>query len=127
MNNKIYIAGKITGDPEYKTKFKDAAAKLIQCRRNCTQKKPCGNCVFKDRDYLTSCRIKYIFPQELVIGNPVDFVCENKPYWLIMIRCLKQLRRCTYAYFLNDWNDSRGARCEHRWAIRWKKQIIYQK
>ena len=30
MKTKIYIAGKITGDPDYKTKF-NAAAELVLC------------------------------------------------------------------------------------------------
>lgn len=126
-NNRIYIAGKITGDPDYKAKFKLAEANLTQARRRCAIGRPCGDCLFKDRDYITHCRIYDIFPNQLDVVNPVDFASESKPYWLTMLVYLFHLHRSTYVYFLRDWKESRGARIEHRWAKWFKKKIIYQK
>jgi hypothetical protein len=67
-----------------------------------------------------------VFPQQLEVVNPVDLPAEGKPWWLAMVICLWHLSRCKYVYMLRDWRYSRGAQIEHRWALRLKKQIIYQ-
>lgn len=127
-NNKIYIAGKITGDDGYKAKFKAAEAQLNEARQWCgnTYHNQCRSCIFYDRNWCTTCRISDVFPQQLEVVNPVDFDLEGRPYWLAMIKCLWKLSRCKYVYMLRDWRQSRGAQKEHNWALRLKKQIIYQ-
>jgi hypothetical protein len=133
MNNKIYIAGRITGDPGYKAKFKATEAMLSQARRFCKERaqrnehQHCSGCPFYDRDYITMCRISDIFPRQIEVVNPVDFGLDGKPYWPAIIYCLWQLSQCRYVYFIRDWKQSRGAQIEHRWARWLKKQIIYQK
>lgn len=128
MNNKIYIAGRITGDDGYKAKFKAAEAQLTEARRQCgdTFHSQCRYCIFYDRKWVTACRISDVFPQQLEVVNHVDFDLEGRPYWLAMLKCLWHLSRCKYVYMLRDWRQSRGAQIEHRWALRLKKQIIYQ-
>ena len=132
MNNRIFISGKVTGDDGYKAKFKATESTLAQARRICSERterrelQSCTGCPFHDRRWVTTCRISDIFPQQLQVVNPVDLDLEGKPYWLAMLKCLWQMRKCRYVYFLRDWKDSRGAQKEHRWAVRWKKQIIYQ-
>ena len=128
MNNKIYIAGKITGDEDYRAKFKYAEAHLTEARRWCgnTYHNNCRNCIFYDRNWCTACRISDVFPHQLEVVNPVDFDLEGCPYWLAMLKCLWHLSRCKYVYMLRDWRQSRGAQIEHKWALRLKKQIIYQ-
>ena len=125
MNNRIYIAGKITGDNDYKAKFKSARYNIEMARHNCSKSR-CQECPFYDRNYVTACRIFDLFPDYFEIVNPVDFHLEGKPYWITMLICRHKLRNCSYVYFLNDWEQSRGAKMEHRWALRWKKRIIYQ-
>lgn len=126
-NNRIYIAGRMTGDPDYKVKFKSAEAMLVKAQRNCNKsKKPCSGCPFYDRNYITLCRIADILPQQLEVMNPAEFGFKDKPYWFALLRCLIRLSRCQYVFFLNDWEQSRGARREHWLAIKLKKHIIYQ-
>jgi hypothetical protein len=128
QNNRIYIAGRITGDDDYKAKFKSAEAQVTEARRWCGNAfhNQCRSCIFYDRDRCTTCQISDVFPQQLEVVNPVDFDLEGRPYWIAMIKCLWKLSRCKYVYFLRDWRYSRGAQIEHRWAKRLHKQIIYQ-
>jgi len=128
MNNKIYIAGKITGDEDYRAKFKAAEAQLNEARQRCvkTYHNQCRSCIFYDRNWCTTCRISDVLPQQLEVVNPVDFDLEGRSYWLAMLKCLWELSRCKYVYMLRDWRQSRGAQKEHNWALRLKKQIIYQ-
>ena len=127
-NNRVYLAGRITGDDGYKAKFKAAEAQLNEARQWCgnTYHSQCRRCIFYDRNWCTSCRISDVFPQQLEVVNPVDFDLEGRPYWLAMLKCLWKLSRCKYVYMLSDWRQSRGAQKEHNWALRLKKQIIYQ-
>ena len=129
MNNKIFISGKITGDDDYKAKFKYAESQLVEARRWCgnTYHNNCRHCIFYDRNWVTTCRISSLFPQQLEVVNPVDFDLEGQPYWLAIIKCLWKLSRCKYVYMLRDWKESKGAQIEHRWAQRLNKKIIYQK
>jgi hypothetical protein len=128
MNNKIFVSGRITGDDDYKAKFKAAEAQLNEARKLCgsVYQNKCRWCIFYDRNWCTSCRISDVFPQQLEVVNPVDFDLEGRPYWLAMLKCLWKLSRCKYVYMLRDWRQSRGAQIEHKWALRLKKQIIYQ-
>lgn len=42
-----------------------------------------------------------------------------------MIICLWHLMKCDTVVFMDNWQDSRGARIEHRAARFFDKQIIY--
>lgn len=128
-NNRIYIAGKVTGDPGYKAKFKAAEVELKEARRWCGNAfhNNCRQCVFYDRNWTTMCRISDVFPQQIEVVNPTSFKLDSRPYWVAMLVCLWNLRRCKYVYMLRDWKESRGARIEHRFAKRRRKMIIYQR
>lgn len=94
---RVYIAGKITGDTGYREKFKEAEQRLE-----------------KDYKWNWWC-----------IVNPVREVPEKWPWWRQMLRCLRLIAGCKVVVMLPDWRESRGARKEHRWARRLKKEIIY--
>lgn len=94
---RVYIAGKITGDDGYREKFKEAEQRLE-----------------KEYKWNWWC-----------IVNPVREVPEKWPWWRQMVRCLRLLAGCKVVAILPDWRESRGARKEHRWARRLKKEIIY--
>lgn len=96
-SKKIYIAGKITGDPGYEAKFRRAEDYLM---------------VWLEWDYWD-------------IVNPVE-QCDNRwPWWRCMARCLRLVAGCGWVAMLPDWRESRGARIEHKWARILCKKIIY--
>lgn len=127
MNNRIYISGKVTGDPDYLQKFKSARWELELSRRQCSAQKSCPGCIFYDRNYIYECTIKDLFPEHFEIVNPATFPVANRPWLLAMVYCVRKLMGCSYVYMLNDWQQSRGAKIEHRIAKVFNKQIIYQK
>ena len=116
MNNKIYIAGRITGDPHYRAKFKSAEAAVKDWR-------------FFDRH-----GVNYYIRHNhfgFVPVNPTEFTLLGHDLaecrWsLAMVVCLCKLVRCSYVYMLKDWKQSKGASVEHRWAKFLGKEIIYQ-
>lgn len=96
-NKSIYISGKITGDPNYYLKFHAA------------------------QDYL-----------EVVQGwnywsivNPVEHCNPEWPWWRCMAKDLRLLLKCRHVAMIPGWEESRGARIEHRVARLLKKEIIY--
>lgn len=118
MNNRIYIAGKITGDPNYREKFKAGA---YECE--------------------TACFSAMITPLQLVMRKnkimqfktvcPTKFTLLGKPLtdyrWTVgMAVCLVKLLPCSFIYMLKDWQDSRGANVEHNVARFLGKRIVYQ-
>lgn len=116
MNNKIYIAGRITGDPNYKAKFKSAETAV------------------KDWQFFDRHGVKYYirhshFGFEAV--NPAEFtlfgkILDRYPWRVAMAVCLCKLLGCSYVYMLKDWKQSKGATKEHKWAKFFGKEIIYQ-
>ncbi|MBR4787874.1 MAG: DUF4406 domain-containing protein [Bacteroidales bacterium] len=96
-NNKVYIAGKITGDAKYREKFAQAERYLTEWLE------------WK--------------PEEVV--NPVKECCQRWPWWRCMLRCLRLICGCKFVAMLPDWNESRGARIEHGWAQMIGKVILY--
>ena len=126
MNNKIFISGKITGDDDYRMKFKIASNDIEIARRCCSQKRRCDGCMFHSRDYIFGCLAKDVFPKQFDVVNPAEFGLEGKPYWYCMLYCIWQLRKCSYVYMLADWQKSKGAMREHKFAKRFHKVIIYQ-
>ena len=118
MNNKVFISGKITGDPSYTIKFESACITVSRPE-------------FFDRygePYLSE---KYgyfgfvpVCPTDFCL---LDLPMKEWPWCVCMAVCLWHLLGCSYVYFLRDWKESRGARIEHRWAKRMHKKIIYQR
>ena len=59
------------------------------------------------------------------VHNPVK-LC--KPYWSwprCMAVCLWHLMRCDTVVFMDNWQDSKGARIEHRVAKLLGKTVVY--
>ena len=85
---KIYIAGKITGDLNYKAKFDGAAALLHELGYN------------------------VINPVEICWDIP-----EDSNWEVYMRRCISELMKCDGVYFLSDWKQSKGARLERMLCV----------
>ena len=111
MNNRVYIAGKVTGDPDYKAKFEKAEEKV-------------RDFAFFDRHGVRAAMAGW-FNFEPV--SPAAFIPTGTRGHTAMLRCLLRLAFCSHIYMLKDWKESRGARKEHRWAKFLRKHIIYEK
>lgn len=118
MNNRIYIAGKITGDPNYREKFKAGA---YECETACFSARitPLQWVMRKNKimQFETVCPTKFT-----LLGKPLtDY------RWTVgMAVCLVKLLPCSFIYMLKDWQDSRGANVEHNVARFLGKRIVYQ-
>jgi hypothetical protein len=93
---RIYISGKITGEPENKVKAKFTTA---------TE------------------RIKSLEPNVVVV-NPLQFCRWDWSWEKCMKECLGELLQCDALYLLPDWKDSKGAKLELLLARQLKKEII---
>lgn len=111
MNNKVYIAGKITGDPDYRAKFAEASREVVEY-------------TFFDRHGVEAAQAGW-FNFEPV--SPAAILPTDTRWHTAMIVCLAILVRCSHIYMLADWQESRGAKIEHRWAVALHKHIIYQR
>lgn len=85
---KVYISGKITGDTQYKAKFKTAA------------------------EYLNAEGYEVINPAETVLPNSKLATWED--YMLVSFAFLN---KADEIYMLNDWKQSPGACAEYGFAI----------
>lgn len=91
-NDKIYLAGKVTGDPCYKMKFEAGVRHL---------------------EHLGWKR------QEIV--NPAREIPEGTSWLKAMWKCLGLMRKCGWVALLPDWRESTGARIERFVArLTWK-------
>jgi len=116
MNNKIYIAGKITGDPFYRTKFKEAAyrASTAKFSSELTQ--------FAHTEYGTV-HLRPVNPAEFTLfGRTLD----HYGWRLSMVVCISKLVSCRHVYMLKDWRDSRGATIEYKLSSLMRKNIIFE-
>ncbi|MCQ2259796.1 MAG: DUF4406 domain-containing protein [Bacteroidales bacterium] len=95
--DRVYIAGKITGDANYYAKFHAAQDQL---------------------------QLEYGWNYWSIV-NPVEMVPQGWPWWRCMVRCLRLVAGCKVVAMLPDWTQSRGARIEHEWAEFLGKEIIY--
>ena len=88
---RIYISGQVTGDKNYKYKFKRAEEELSS---------------------------KYALFEPKVESMPSkDYLRLNDKNWdECMIECLKCLDSCDTIYMLRDWEDSKGACIEIGYA-----------
>lgn len=92
---KIYLAGKVTGDPRYKEKF-EAGVKHLE---------------------------ELDWKRENIV-NPAQEVPEGTPWLKAMWKCLGLMRRCGWVALLPDWKESWGARMEHMVAKVTMKWIV---
>lgn len=95
---KVFISGKITGEPIIPCVFKFKQAMLDE----------------KIRDFET-----IIHPFHLD-------VYFNIPHKEAMELCLEALKDCSHIYMLKDWKKSKGAMMEHQFALDNNIIIIYQ-
>lgn len=87
MKKKIYIAGKVTGEPKHSCALKFALAK------------------------------KEIEAQGFEAVNPIEVVGDFNCDWqTAMKKCIAALLECDAALFLPCWMDSQGAILEHKIA-----------
>lgn len=91
----FYLSGKITGDPDYREKFRKAAERL-QARH----------------------------PDAWII-NPAENLPDGCPYWAYMRICLAQVEACDAIFMLDDWLHSQGAAMEVEAAKKMGKQVCY--
>ena len=129
MNNKIYISGPITGVKDYKYVFKDARFRLEEARRICSYGHKCRKqeCLYYNRDYILGCMINRVFPDYPEIINPAEFKLDGCSWHVCMLVCIARLLPCSYVYMLWGWQQSRGARIEHKIAKLLGKRVIYEK
>ena len=59
------------------------------------------------------------------VHNPVKLCKPSWSWWRCMVVCLWHLMKCDAVVFMDNWQDSRGARIENRMAKFFDKQIIY--
>ncbi len=94
---KIYIAGKISGEPINKTTMKFGAAHVK----------------FRDMGY--------------IVLNPLEIVNDWKATWdFAMRKCIAAMMSADECYFLKDWKESKGATIEHDLALKLKMKITYE-
>jgi nucleoside 2-deoxyribosyltransferase len=92
---KIYIAGKVTGEPVHSTALKFAMAK------------------------------KKIEARGFEAVNPIEVVGDFRTPWDVAMKlCLKALLDCDAIIMLPDWYESNGARLEHQLATDLKKPVF---
>lgn len=90
---KIYIAGKITDNPEYKNQFGEAENVLIK--------------------------------QGHAVMNP-SILPPGFEHYEYMKVCYSMIDVCEGVYFLENWQDSKGAKMEHEYASAGSKKMVYQ-
>lgn len=111
MNNKVYIAGPITGVENWEAKFFAAEKKVLSLD------------FFNDHgDWRLVGKYGY-FGFSYV--SPRLFDIDNLHRWAQMTYCVCRLVGCSYVYMMEGWRQSKGARVEHRWAKILRKRIIY--
>ena len=95
---KIFISGRITGDPNYVEKFLQAEKRLKVGWK-----------------VVNPCRLH-------LFGLPME--CYS---WRIcMVVTVWNLIKCSTVYMLRDWKESRGARIEYKIARIFNKRIFFQ-
>ena len=117
MNNKVFISGKVTGDPNYALKFESAC--IMVSRESFFDRYGSAELCYRHGHF----GFMPVDPCDLsILGMPI----HEWPWWICMVRCLWVLLGCSYVYMLHDWEQSRGAKIEHKVAKALNKQIIYQ-
>ena len=101
--NRIFISGKITGEP-----IGDCVSKFINYRDH----------LFYQKKFSID---RIIIPLN-IIGIHFGISHEKA-----MELCFAELKNCTHIYMLKDWKESKGAIMEHQFALDNNIKIIYQK
>lgn len=96
MKNKVYIAGKITGDPNYREKFAKAEEEL----RSQGYTAIMNPAILPESEYFT-------WEDYMEVTGAMLYVCDT-------------------IYMLADWKDSKGAKMELSAAERREYTILYQ-
>lgn len=96
---KIYISGKVTGNPDYIEHFNKAYAHLVHDYP--------GAQIFNPVDIMS------VFPDGLTYEEIMDF-------------CMYILDKCDAIYMLKGWEDSRGANREYGYALGKDMIIIHE-
>ena len=101
---KIFISGKITGEPIRKCFWKFHCAKSDAVLR------------------------KLEFNDYTIKVSPFDIEGMNfgEKYSKYIQLCNEELKTCTHIYMLKDWERSEGAKKEHELAKKLGLKIIYQ-
>ena len=102
MKKVIYVSGKITGTSDYADRFSAAEDKLIA--------------------------------EGYEVLNPVRtgkwlerYLAPEKPTWVqYMKNALAAMMKADYIYMMSGWNQSKGARIEHKLARDLGMEIIYE-
>lgn len=102
MGQRIYIAGPMTGLPNYNYHAFDAKAEELRAH---------GHTVINPADI-----------GRAAFGGKLD-PSKGALKSLLSLE-LMALKSCDAIYMLPNWEQSRGARIEHRYAARWGKIII---
>ena len=98
----IYISGKITDNPEWRTQFKAAEERLKAENSN-----------------------NFIINPE-AIGDEVEKQIKYPSYKDYMQADIRLLIVCNAIYMLSNWKDSPGAKLEHAIAEALDLEIIYE-
>lgn len=107
MNKKIiYIAGKVTGEHPVTVMWKFQ----YNCYKLGKESDADGILIY---DWVVS-------PVHL------DGIYIGIPHEEAMKICLEALSKCTHAFFLKDWKDSKGAQIEHQYCKENGIEIIYE-
>lgn len=97
---KVFISGKITGEP-----IGRCIAKFAKAVKNVEDSTICEEWV-----------------NPLVIEG-IHFGISHEE---AMKLCLAELKTCTHIYMLKDWKDSKGATDEHQFALDNGIEVIYE-
>lgn len=98
---KIYIAGKITGDNNYVTKF------------------------LKAKETLKSKGFNVVLPIDIADGGPGEY-SHFFSYEQFLHVDYALIDVCDGIYMLKDWQQSKGARMELQYAADYQKEILYE-
>ena len=88
MSKKVYIAGKVTGEPKHQCALKFAMAEKALAKKG------------------------------FVVVNPLNVVRDpHVPWYLAMRMCIAALMTCDAIHLLSDWQESNGASVEKDIAL----------
>jgi hypothetical protein len=99
MEERVYIAGKITGNNDYAILFEEA------------------------ENHLKSKGYKLISNPVKVCSHLQPHIHTWEQY---MITCIEELFKCKIIFMLKNWRESKGASIEHDIAKRMGLAVIYQ-
>lgn len=104
-----YIGGKITGDEENaRHRFAKAKRMLVDTYE----------VVYNPFDLPKTAKIKRLEKEiSMLLSKKLRRSLEVELWGEYMRLCIRYLMKCDVAYFLPDWQDSRGAKVEHQLCV----------